>query len=338
MISKGRKSEEYIDISHIREADIAAYYLGIRSIPCLISSPLRQDKNPSFSLFSNDGREVGYIDYGTKEHGSIINLLMKIWNCSFIEAKRKIANDLGDSALNISTSITNRVPIIPIHSKSSSIILQCKVREWRKYDIEYWESYGITLKWLKYADVYPISHKIVIKNNISYTFGADKYAYAYVEFKEGKTTIKIYQPFNKNGYKWSNNHDKSVISLWTKVPKEGDIICICSSLKDALCLWSNTGIPSIAIQGEGYNISDTAINELKRRFKQVFICLDNDEVGIKDAQLLSEKTGFTNIVLPQFNGGKDISDLYKFLHNKELFYKTILNLFNYDKKRDLCSN
>ena len=49
------------------------------------------------------------------------------------------------------------------------------------------------MKWLKYADVYPISHKIVIKDNKSYAFGADKYAYAYVEFKEGKVTLKKFE-------------------------------------------------------------------------------------------------------------------------------------------------
>ena len=230
MISKGEKSEEYIDISHIREADIAAYYLGIKSIPCLIASPLRQDKKPSFSLFSNNGEEVGFIDYSTREHGSIINLLMRLWNCSFIEAKKRIANDMGDFDTNIyirkNNSIIHKTPI----RTNSNIDLKCKVREWRDYDIKYWDAYGIPLKWLKYADVYPISHKIVIKDNISYTFGADKYAYAYVEFKEGKTTLKIYQPFNKSGHKWSNRHDKSVISLWTKVPNTGDKVCICSSL------------------------------------------------------------------------------------------------------------
>ena len=183
------------------------------------------------------------------------------------------------------------------------------------------------MKWLKYADVYPISHKIVIKDNKSYAFGADRYAYAYVEFKEGRTTLKIYQPFNKNGFKWSNRHDRSVISLWTKVPKEGDKICICSSLKDALCLWANTGIPSLAIQGEGYGMSDTAINELKRRFNKIYICLDNDEAGLKDGVHLANKTGFINVVIPQFKGGKDISDLYKVLGNKEQFKQTILSLF-----------
>lgn len=334
MISKGRKSEEYIDISHIREADIAAYYLGVKSIPCLIRSPLRPDRKPSFSLFSNNGEEVGYIDYSTREHGSIIDLMMKIWNCSFIEAKRRIANDMGDSRLNINVGISSYSSKIPVRT-NSGIDLQCRVREWRKYDLEYWGSYGITLEWLKYADVYPISHKIVVKDDISYAFGADKYAYAYAEFKEGKTTLKIYQPFNKNGYKWANRHDKSVISLWTKVPLRGERVCICSSLKDALCLWANTGIPALAIQGEGYGMSDTAINELKRRFQKVYICLDNDEPGKKDALHLASKTGFVNVVLPQFEGGKDISDMYKVLNNKEKFKEVITKLFNNGQKTAL---
>lgn len=326
MISKGRKSEEYIDISHIREADIAAYYLGVKSIPCLIASPLRQDRRPSFSLFSNNGEEVGFLDYSTREHGSIIDLLMRMWNCSFVEAKKRIANDMGDARLNISIgkgSYSSRIPV----RTNSGIDLQCKVREWRDYDIEYWNSYGISLEWLKYADVHPISHKIVVKDDISYAFGADKYAYAYVEFKEGKTTLKIYQPFNTRGFKWANRHDRSVISLWTKVPSEGEKVCICSSLKDALCLWANTGIPALAIQGEGYGMSDTAVNELKRRFKKVYICLDNDKAGLEDAKSLASKTGFINVVLPQFEGGKDISDMYKALQNREKFRQTILNLF-----------
>ena len=205
--------------------------------------------------------------------------------------------------------------------------MECKVREWRKHDIEYWESYGISLEWLKYANVHPISHKIIIKKGQRYVFGADKYAYAYAEFKDGKTTLKIYQPYNKQGFKWSNKHDRSVISLWTKIPPTGDRVCICSSLKDALCLWSNTGIPALAIQGEGYTISDTAVSELKRRFKNVYILLDNDEAGLKDAKILASKTRFTNIVLPNINGAKDVSDLYLSLQDKEKFRKIIIGLF-----------
>ena len=138
-------------------------------------------------------------------------------------------------------------------------------------------------------------------------------------------SIKIYQPKNTNGYKWSSKHDSSVVSLWTKIPEYGDILCICSSLKDSLCLWANTGIPSISPQGEGYNMSNTAINELKRRYKRVFVLYDNDEAGILDGLKFSTNTGFINIVLPDY-GAKDVSDLYKLL-GKDKWLEIIIPLF-----------
>ena len=326
--SSGKSSVSLEDIlSKVTEADILAYYLNIREIPCVIHSPLREDRRPSFGLYSIDGKRIFYTDLSTGDRGGLFDLLSSIWGVSYMEVLDRINKDIpnftGNS--NIKDYTPCSIMTTSLHNKITD--LQCKVREWRKYDIEYWESYGISLKWLKYAEVYPISHKIVIKDDTKYVFGADKYAYAYVEHKEGKVTLKIYQPFNKNGYKWSNKHDTSVISLWTKVPSYGDKICICSSLKDALCLWANTGIPSLAVQGEGYRMSDTAINELKRRFKEVFILFDNDKAGLIDGEKLSALTGFTNLVLPKFEGGKDVSDLYHSLQDKERFKEIILSLF-----------
>ena len=74
-------------------------------------------------------------------------------------------------------------------------------------------------------------------------------------------------------------------------------------------------------------MSDTAISELKRRYKQVFILFDNDEAGLIDSRKLSESTGFTNVVLPKFEGGKDISDLYHSLQDKEKFKEIMIGLF-----------
>lgn len=329
MISSGNFSGTLEDVHRVTtQAQITSYYLGVKDIPCIICSPLRRDEKPSMGIYSPNGTEVNFIDFGTGERGSIFTLLRKMWNTSFADTLKKIYEDFArfSSSVSVRASIPScRIVGNPDHSRS--VDMQCKVREWRDYDIEYWESYGVPLKWLKYADVYPISHKIIIKNGNSYVFGADKYAYAYVEFKEGKTTLKIYQPYNKSGFKWANKHDKSVISLWTKVPEYGDKICICSSLKDALCLWANTGIPALAIQGEGYSISNTAVSELKRRYKEIYILLDNDDAGLQDAVKLSESTGFTNIVLPKEYGEKDISDLYHSLQDKERFKSIILGLF-----------
>lgn len=328
MVSPGRPSNYIKEVLNVTsEVDIASFYLGIDSIPAIINSPLRVDMNPSMGIFSPDGVKVKYIDFGTRDSGDIFNLLMRMWGVSLNEVCARICNDF--SRFKGSVSVTRSIPSCRVTGigKHSDSELKCKVREWRDYDIEYWSSYGISLEWLKYAEVYPVSHKIIIRDGSRMVFGADKYAYAYVEHKDGNTTLKLYQPYNKKGFKWSNKHDKSVISLWTKVPEYGERICICSSLKDALCLWANTGIPSIAIQGEGYGVSDTAASELRRRYDRVYILLDNDEAGLQDGRKLAEQTGFINLVLPDEYGAKDISDLFLLLKDKEKFRNILTNLF-----------
>lgn len=315
--------------SRVTETDILSFYLNIKELPCVINSPFREDNRPSFGIYlSNKNQRVYYKDYATNDSGGLFDLLGKLWNCNYkkvLENINKDINNIDKGNVKLNTGHTITIRSNDEHHSSSD--LQCKIREWKDYDIEYWSSYGISLKWLKYADVYPISHKIIIKDGHKYVFKADKLAYAYVERKEDKVSIKIYQPKNTKGYKWSNKHDNSVISLWTKIPEYGDKVCICSSLKDALCFWANTGIPAICPQGESYRISNTAINELKRRFKKIYIIFDNDKAGILDGKKLAEATGFTNLILPKFDNGKDISDAYKIL-GKEEWLKMMRLLFS----------
>lgn len=325
-VSKGNPSiSKETVLEKTTEVQLLSHYMGINKIPCVINSPFRSDKTPSFGIYTRDGVHILYKDFSTNESGDTFKLLGRLWNLDYTKTLLKILNDveIPNSNMTVYKSSKTQTRI----SKTSDTELYCKIRDWKQYDLEYWESYGITLPWLQYAEVYPISHKIIKKDGKTYTFSVDKYAYVYVEHKEGKTTLKIYQPFNKNGFKWTNKHDSSVISLWTKVPEKGDMVCVCSSLKDALCLWVNCGIPSIAVQGEGYSMSNTAVKQLKKRFKKQYILFDNDLPGIKDGIKLSEETGFKNIVLPKINNAKDISDLYLSLNNKEKFKTILTNLF-----------
>ncbi len=318
--SKGKMNFIPIEdiLSKVSEVDIVAYYLNISSLPCIINSPLRQDKNPSFSIFLNSNNNILYKDFSTREAGNLWKLLGLMWNLDYEHTLEKVNNDLkhiNSSLIKYSTTSVKRTPKVKMATINE---LQCRIRDWEVHDIEYWNSYGISLEWLKYAEVYPISHKIIVKGTNTYVFRADKFAYTYVEHKEGKVTLKIYQPYNKKGFKWSNKHDMSVISLWTKVPEYGEQICICSSLKDALCLWANTGIPALAVQGEGYNISDTAISELKRRYKKVYIAFDGDEAGIKDSITLQKTTNFKIIDCPLLERAKDWSDIYYYFGKEKL--------------------
>lgn len=310
-------------MGRISHADLLSHYLGIDSLPVLINSPLRNDRHPSFFIYSPDGTRVLYRDYATGEKGDIYNLLQRRSGKSFSELIR----DIAANKMLYSTTFDNHESNGKKFTKTT-VDLKVKIREWQDYDIEYWESYGISLKWLKYAEVYPISHKIVYKNGNRYVFHAARLAYAFVERKEGTVSIKVYQPeVSDKKRKWQTSNDGSVVGLWTKVPEKGEKLVICSSLKDALCLWANTGIPAVYVQSETTGISDTAKEMLKRRFRHIFICFDNDAPGLQDGFNLSLQTGFTNVVLPAFAEGKDISDMYR-AKGKEEFIRIVKPLFD----------
>lgn len=298
----------------------------IRNVPCKINSPFRNDNNPSFSIYLDDNRHVRFKDFGDPDcKGSLLDLLCKKWDCSFSQVFDKILNVMQNKEGTDITLKPKHIRMLTRKESSELTKIQVTVRTWQQYDYDYWASYGIGKKWLRYAGIYPISHKIITKKDNEtgkphkYVFPAEKYAYAFTEYKEGKLSLKIYQPFSKR-FKWCSCMDASVISLWTKVPEQGDRIIICSSLKDALCISCQLYIPAVAPQGEGYNISMSAANELKRRYKKVFISFDVDKAGIKGAKRLSEITGFP-FVVPDLGTEKDFSDYFKSLENKEDFKK-----------------
>ena len=311
---------------------LTAVFPEITSIPCKIKSPFRVDNNPSFSIYLSDDKHIRFKDFGESEtKGSLLDLLCKYWNCTFNQVFDKILDVMSKQKGSDVTFKMKQIKTLTRREASELTKVEVKVRPWQQYDLDYWESYGITKPWLKYSEVYPISHKIITKKDKEtgktkrYIFPAQKHAYCFVEHKGGVTQLKIYQPFDTKGYKWCSCFDASVISLWTKVPEYGDRIVLCSSLKDSLCLSANLHIPAIAPQGEGYGISATAVNELKRRYKKVFICYDTDEPGLKDSKKLAKETGFIRVV-PDLGKCKDISDWYKSLENKSDF-KQLETLF-----------
>ena len=299
---------------------LTAVFPEISTLPCRINSPFRTDNNPSFSIYLDENKHIRFKDFGDSDcKGSLLDLLCRKWNCSFHQVFDKILSMMsGNSGHELSVK-AKQIKMFTRKEVSESTKIQVATRKWEKYDYKYWASYGVDKKCLHYAEIYPISYKIVTKKNketnesIKYTFPTEKYSYAFVERKEGVTSLKIYQPFNTKGYKWCSKMDASVISLWTKVPEKGEAIVIASSTKDALCISSNLHLPAIAPQGEGYNLSDTAVKELKRRYKKVYIAFDGDKAGVQDAEKLSKMTGFPIIKCPILNTPKEDNEAVQFL-------------------------
>ena len=233
MVSKGTDTISIDDVRRITtDYEVVNKYLGISVVPSNINSILREDKNPSLCIFPYKD-SLFFKDFGTNQSGNIYQLLSLYWNIPLNQVYRKIYNDFT-SANYKSCCCKNKISKTII-KKKSNINIKVKIRDWKPWDIEYWSSYGISLKWLEYCDIFPISHIFLIhQNGEQLTISADKYAYVYIERKDNKVSLKIYQPYSTN-FKWMSKHDASVWDLWTKIPKKGDKFIITSSRKDALC-------------------------------------------------------------------------------------------------------
>ena len=330
MVSKGTDTISIDDVRRITtDYEVVNKYLGISVVPSNINSILREDKNPSLCIFPYKD-SLFFKDFGTNQSGNIYQLLSLYWNIPLNQVYRKIYNDFT-SANYKSCCCKNKISKTII-KKKSNINIKVKIRDWKPWDIEYWSSYGISLKWLEYCDIFPISHIFLIhQNGEQLIISADKYAYVYIERKDNKVSLKIYQPYSTN-FKWMSKHDASVWDLWTKIPEKGDKLIITSSRKDALCLWANTGIPSLSLQGEGYVPKEKVINQLKERYNKIYVFYDNDfknkvNNGRNYGRILAEKFNLQQIEIPTEYKSKDPSDLYK-NWGKEVFLNVINSLIN----------
>ena len=117
----------------------------------------------------------------------------------------------------------------------------------------------------------------------------------------------------------------------------GEILIVTSSRKDAAViksLFPSKEITSCALQSEGVNPKKSVVNELKGRFKEIFVMYDNDFNSDKNrgriaGVKLAEQTGFLQIEIPDGCQVKDPSDYIDEFDGKSL-KRLILSLI---KKR-----
>ena len=280
---------------------ILASYFNITSLPAnSLHSPLHKDSKPSFSFFIGRDGSVLYKDFALNQSGNIRQLMCELWHKTYSETKQIILSQLEREHNAIDLTQSNKYSYKPTANK----LIQIHVKKWDNKSEQYWNSYGITKKQCQYVGIYPIDYYKINSTLVK----ASSLAFAYTEIFNNKIYYKIYQPYDK--HKWINNYPNHIISLYKKIPYNGKHLIIASSVKDALCIWSNTKIPAIAFQSESNNLSN--IDDIKFRYDHIYILYDNDETGLRQAKINADKYELHNIVIPQFPTGKDISDYYQY--------------------------
>lgn len=323
-------------LKYVTDLDIFELYLG--SIPTKpISSPLREDTKPSFSLFmSKEHGKVFFKDHATGDSGDCFLFVMRLFRLrTKIAVFNKIASDFKldefdidqeNSFVPFSIKKTERGNKMSVKSR---LRMSVTIRSWKVKDKDYWlGKYHLGIKQLEYCKIFPISHYFI---NGSATI-ASELAYVFVEEKDGLQTFKIYQPKSVDD-KWINNNDFSTWELWTQLPDKGKILIITSSRKDAAViksLFPSEEVTSCSLQSENVKAKKSVTEELKSRFDEVFVMYDNDfNSEVNRGRVAGEKfantTGFLQIEIPEKYKAKDPSDYVEKFGKKELT-NTILEL------------
>ena len=325
-------------LKYIKDVDVYRYYTGKDvSFGTNMSSPLREDTKNSFGYFVGQTGEICFNDFVLGK-GDFVKFVQMKFRLNFFEALSKIVIDLNltyhfNYKKNIRKSEINYNPQDyssreEIISNISKLKLQKKRRDWKLYDAQFWFKFGIDLETLKQYNVEPIDYIFLDGQIIT----VDKYAYAFIENKDGRETYKIYQPFNEK-YKWLNNHDNSIWQGWTQLPESGEKLIITKSLKDVMSIRCVMNLPAIALQSESTLPKDKIMEELKTRFDttQIWVLYDNDfdkeeNWGRNFGKKIADEHMLFQIEIPSKYRSKDFSDLvqnYGVAKSQEIFNNMI---------------
>lgn len=138
---------------------------------------------------------------------------------------------------------------------------------------------------------------------------------------EGKYLFAKYRrnPFSEEGSKYTYERGASCQLYAADKIKNKKTIIISEGENDCLTLWSHD-LPAVSGTGGAGTFKDEWSDLLAG--KEMFICLDNDDAGMKGAVKLLTKLPARLVLIPKEEGIKDTTDYFK-KHSREEFIKLL---------------
>ena len=301
--------------SKVTDLDIYQAYIGKFKVGMIYNSPFRTDKNPSFGCYySRKTKELMFKDHGSGDCGNVIKFV------SLITGKTNYNDILNDIVKKLNIKSTTKLSSVKEQDIPHDTVIGVVRQPFTEIDIGFWNSFRITESTLKKFEVSSI--KYYLCNGVVHgIYSDDNPMYAYKVYNH----YKIYRPLSNKFVKWRNNLTNLDIQGYKQLPKTGDTLIITKSLKDVMVLYE-MGISAISPSSESTFIPDNVLEDLKKRFKTIYILFDRDQAGVKYLRKLSLKTGLKPILIHKKFKAKDISDAVKvngFDMIKNWFFETL---------------
>lgn len=304
-------------LSRFSEEQLMEYYLHLPVKKGLFRSPLRKDHNPTCSFYRNNSGTLIFKDFATGQYLDVFSVVQCIFNCTYKEALRIIANDMGivhDDTLHKNTGKINKNPT-KIKDKEMSKI-QVEIQEFTDLELKWWDRYGITPDILRKFNVYSCKHVFL---NGKLFAKSQQHCPIFGYYGKKYQSIELWRCYfpKRTSFRFITNWPSKKIQGFDQLPKSGKLLVITKSMKDVMCLYS-CGITACAPNSENLFISDSVLEDLKKKFKHIVVFYDNDKPGLHNmAKIRESHPELVYISIPKEYGSKDISDFYKSYGRKE---------------------
>lgn len=330
-------------LKHYSEETYFEHYLGIPITKRLFCSPLRKDNRPTCSFYRNKNGDLIYKDFGDNSHYTFINVVMSVYNLTYYQALKKIAEDFN--LVNHHDIQTNKNPIkvsnVKFESKEDTII-QIEKKDFTNEELSWWKTFGIDKNLLKKYNVYScnsvfLNGRLIVKS----TKNNPVYGY-YFGKKNGKELWKIYMPLRKER-RFLNNLDSKILQGFKQLPEKGPLLIITKSLKDCV-VFNRLGIPAVAPNSETIIPSQKMMDHLHSRFKYIVFYWDRDYAGISNLQKIRKIYPECAYFVNPAGTAKDLSDCVakyglRFVRNQiPRYLEKMKNFFEIHETKSECSD
>jgi hypothetical protein len=307
-------TKEFI-FQYISEYDIFRYYIGNDfKLNTVMKSVFRKDKHPSFSVGASTSGRLYWRDYSADEKGGAVDMVQKMYNLTYPQALQKICSDFGllvADGLQYRRIISSYVqPVIEKHDT----LIHVKAGKWTKKALEYWSAYGIDQQQLDREEIYNVDEWYLNRMRQEKKPGEHVFAYRFPG-----DLFKLYMPDRtRDEGRWKTNvpcHTVEVLERLNGSPK----VLVAKSRKDRVVLQQIVPYTVLSVQNEGIS---AWTDEFRQRLqgKEVIICYDADEPGVRNCKKICDAYGYRYVNTPKHlisAGVKDPSDWYKHEGNSE---------------------
>lgn len=306
-------------LENISEESIFEYIFGHKiNLHDKYKAPYREDKTGSCSFWYNREGKLKFIDpsYGLNE--DCFGVYMRIHQCSFSEAIKRIAEEV-----NVNEKVQREYKKIQNNFKRE---YKYELENWNDVNLAYWKNNSISIDTLIHFKVYPLK-TLYVNNNLAYTNAEEPSGYMY-NFNPAHNIYAFYFPLRQKGIKYKPRFIKNYLYLegyrqFLSLPNKMQQPIFTKSYKDVMSFYEIGKKNVIAHPSEkksftqrGLKIWQTSL-EIINESNSPIISVDNDESGNRFYKELLEEINNKNFTrFNQYAPIKDFADYMK-INGKE---------------------